>query len=100
MLAGMELTPRGIARSVVRRANSFGATPISSRGVLNRAVGGPGGLKKAVNGKVVLITGASTGIGRAAAVKLAAAGAQVLVVARSEDLLDELVAEVGATGGT
>ena len=100
----MELTPRGIARSVVRsavsRANSFGATPISSRGVLNRAVGGPGALKKAVNGKVVLITGASTGIGRSAAVKLAASGAQVLAVARSEDLLDELVAEIGAAGGT
>jgi short-subunit dehydrogenase len=96
----MELTPRGIARSVVRRANSFGATPISSRGVLNRAVGGPGALKKAANGKVVLVTGASTGIGRSAAVKLAAAGAQVLVVARSEDLLDELVAEIGHAGGT
>jgi len=68
--------------------------------VLNRAVGGPGALKKAVNGKVVLITGASTGIGRSAAVKLAASGAQVLAVARSEDLLDELVAEIGAAGGT
>jgi len=96
----MELTPRGIARSVVRRANSFGATPISSRGVLNRAVGGPGALKKAVNGKVVLVTGASTGIGRAAAEKLAAAGAQVVAVARSEDLLDELVTEIGSAGGT
>lgn len=96
----MDLSARGIAKSVVKRANAFGATPISSRGVLNRAVAGPGALKKAVGGKVVLVTGASTGIGRSAAVKLAAAGAQVLVVARSEDLLDELVAEIGAAGGT
>ena len=96
----MDLSARGIAKSVVKRANAFGATPVSSRGVLNRAVGGPGALKKAVGGKVVLITGASTGIGRAAAVKLAAAGAQVLVVARSEDLLDELVAEIASAGGT
>jgi NAD(P)-dependent dehydrogenase (short-subunit alcohol dehydrogenase family) len=100
MLSSMDLTPRGLARSVVRRANSFGATPISSRGVFNRAVGGPGALKRAVSGKVVLVTGASTGIGRAASVQLAAAGAQVLVVARSEDLLTELVDEIGAAGGT
>ncbi|MFL6174138.1 MAG: SDR family NAD(P)-dependent oxidoreductase [Marmoricola sp.] len=96
----MDLSARGIAKSVVKRANAFGATPISSRGVLNRAVSGPGALRKAVGGRVVLVTGASTGIGRAAAVKLAAAGAQVLAVARSEDLLDELVAEIEAARGT
>jgi len=96
----MDLSASGIAKSLVKRANSFGATPISPRGVLHRAVGGPGVLKRAVGGKVVLVTGASTGIGRAAAVKLAAAGAQVLVVARSEELLTELVAEIGRSGGT
>jgi short-subunit dehydrogenase len=96
----MELTGRGLARSLVRRANAFGATPISSRGVFNRAVGSPGALKRAVSGKVILVTGASTGIGRAASVQLAASGAQVLVVARSEDLLAELVEEIGRAGGT
>jgi NAD(P)-dependent dehydrogenase (short-subunit alcohol dehydrogenase family) len=96
----MDLSARGIAKSVVKRANAFGATPVSSRGVLNRAVGGPGALRKAVGGKVVLITAPSTGIGRAAADQRAAAGAQVLVVARSEDLLDELVAEIASAGGT
>ncbi|MCW2785738.1 MAG: short chain dehydrogenase [Marmoricola sp.] len=101
----MELSGRGIARSVVKRANSFGATPISSRGVLNRAVGrlggadGSGALRKAVGGKVVLVTGASSGIGRSAAVRLAAAGAKVLLVARSEDQLNEVVNEVAASGG-
>ncbi|MCW2855577.1 MAG: short chain dehydrogenase [Marmoricola sp.] len=101
----MELSGRGIARSVVRRANSFGATPISSRGVFNRAVGrlgdadGSGALHKAVGGKIVLVTGASSGIGRAAAVRMAAAGALVLVVARSEDQLAEVVEEVTEAGG-
>jgi short-subunit dehydrogenase len=96
----MDLSGRGIARSLVSRVNSFGATPISSRGVLNRAVGGgAAALRRAVGGKVVLITGASSGIGRAASVKLAAAGALVLVVARSEDHLTELVDEITEAGG-
>ncbi|MET3961331.1 short-subunit dehydrogenase [Marmoricola sp. OAE513] len=102
----MDLSGRGIAKAVVQRANSFGATPISSRSVLNRSVGrigdskGASALRKAVGGKVVLITGASSGIGRAAAVHLAAAGAEVLVVARSEDQLAEVVEEITADGGT
>ncbi len=105
----MERPRRGIvrsaARSAVSRANSFGATPVSPRGVLNRAVGrlsdptGSSALHKAVGGKVVLVTGASSGIGRAAAVRLAAADALVLVVARSEDQLAELVTEVTVAGG-
>jgi NAD(P)-dependent dehydrogenase (short-subunit alcohol dehydrogenase family) len=101
----MDLSGRGIARAVVKRANSFGATPISSRGLLNSSIGrigdadGSTALRKAVGGKVVLVTGASSGIGRAAAVQLAGAGAQVLLVARSEDLLAEVVAEVAAAGG-
>jgi short-subunit dehydrogenase len=103
----MELTPRGVARSVVRRANSFGATPVSSRGMLARALprvgdnrDGLGALRRAVGGKVVLVTGASSGIGRAAAVRFASAGAVVLLVARSEELLDEVAAEITAAGGS
>ena len=41
----------------------------------------------AVNGKTVLITGASSGIGKAAAFKIAKAGGIPLLVARSEDKL-------------
>lgn len=102
----MDLSGRGIAKAVVKRANSFGATPISSRGLLNSSVGrigdadGSHALRKAVGGKVVLVTGASSGIGRAAAVQLAGAGAQVLVVARSEDQLAEVVEEITTAGGT
>ena len=45
-------------------------------------------------GKVVLITGASSGIGKATAVKVADAGATVLLVARSVEKLEETKAEI------
>jgi NAD(P)-dependent dehydrogenase (short-subunit alcohol dehydrogenase family) len=54
----------------------------------------------AVNGKVVLITGASSGIGKAAAFKIAAAGGIPLLVARSADKLEETRQEIEAEGGT
>jgi NAD(P)-dependent dehydrogenase (short-subunit alcohol dehydrogenase family) len=56
-------------------------------------------LSAAVRGKVVLITGASSGIGKAAAVKVADAGATVLLVARSVEKLEETKAEIEAGGG-
>jgi NAD(P)-dependent dehydrogenase (short-subunit alcohol dehydrogenase family) len=56
-------------------------------------------LSAAVRGKVVLITGASSGIGKATAVKAADAGATVLLVARSIDKLEETKQEIEAAGG-
>ena len=56
-------------------------------------------LSAAVRGKVVLITGASSGIGKAAAVKAADAGATVLLVARSLEKLEETKQEIEAAGG-
>ncbi len=53
----------------------------------------------AVNGKTVLITGASSGIGRAAARKIAQAGGIPLLVARSEDKLEEARQEIEDLGG-
>ncbi|HEU5106850.1 MAG TPA: SDR family oxidoreductase [Solirubrobacterales bacterium] len=57
-------------------------------------------LSGAVRGKVILITGASSGIGKATAVKVADAGATVLLVARSLDKLEETKEEIVAGGGT
>ncbi|MFE0028478.1 SDR family oxidoreductase [Amycolatopsis sp. NPDC059021] len=50
-------------------------------------------------GRVVLITGASSGIGRASALKVAKRGAKVLLVARRADELEEVRAEIAAAGG-
>jgi short-subunit dehydrogenase len=57
-------------------------------------------LAKAVKGKRVLITGASSGIGRALALKVGEAGGDVLLVARTKETLDEVAAEIAATGGS
>jgi len=54
----------------------------------------------AINGKVVIITGASSGIGRASAFKIAAAGGIPILVARSLDKLEETKQEIEAAGGT
>ncbi|MGW5113204.1 SDR family NAD(P)-dependent oxidoreductase [Nocardia sp. NPDC004123] len=56
-------------------------------------------LREAVAGKMVLVTGASHGIGKASARKLAAAGAVVLLVARSRTELERLAADITAAGG-
>ena len=50
-------------------------------------------------GKHVVVTGASSGIGRATAVAFAAAGARVALIARRRTLLDEVAGEIARTGG-
>jgi dehydrogenase/reductase SDR family protein 4 len=52
-----------------------------------------------VKGKVVLITGASRGIGRATAIQLASNGARVVVSSRKQEACDELVSHIRALGG-
>jgi NAD(P)-dependent dehydrogenase (short-subunit alcohol dehydrogenase family) len=54
----------------------------------------------AVNGKTVLITGASSGIGKAAAIKIAKAGGIPILVARSEDKLEEAKRQIEDMGRT
>jgi NAD(P)-dependent dehydrogenase (short-subunit alcohol dehydrogenase family)/thioester reductase-like protein len=57
-------------------------------------------LKEELTGKHVLITGASSGIGWATALKVAAAGGVPLLVARNVEKLEEVRAEIVAAGGT
>ena len=55
--------------------------------------------KRTIRGSRILITGASSGIGRAAAVAFAQAGAKIVAVARREDRLKNLAEETKSYGG-
>lgn len=52
-----------------------------------------------LQGRVALVTGASQGIGRACALRLAGAGARVALAARSQEKLRQVAAEIEAAGG-
>ncbi|USD39358.1 MULTISPECIES: SDR family oxidoreductase [Ferrimonas] len=56
-------------------------------------------LEENIEGKIAMVTGASSGIGRSLAIRLAQAGAKVILVARGMELLKEVEAEILAEGG-
>src|SRR5579864_5913880 len=53
-----------------------------------------------LEGKTALVTGSTSGIGKATAVALAARGAHVLVVGRNEQRAKDVVAEIEGSGGS
>ncbi len=55
---------------------------------------------KSIDQQVVVVVGASSGIGRDTALKFAQKGAKVVVSARSKEGLATLVEEISALGGT
>jgi short-subunit dehydrogenase len=57
-------------------------------------------LRGAVKGKVVVITGGSSGIGEAAAIRVAEAGGKVVIVARDEEKLAEVRKKIQSMGGS
>jgi short-subunit dehydrogenase len=82
-----------IAAGGVRTLRAFGQRIPGAGGLL------AGSLSGSVSDRIVLITGASSGIGEAAARQLGEAGATVLLVARTEEKLDAVAEEVKTAGG-
>ncbi|MDP9117080.1 MAG: SDR family oxidoreductase [Actinomycetota bacterium] len=56
-------------------------------------------LSRAIKGKTVMITGASSGIGRATALRVGAAGGRVILVARTAEKLEQTRMEIADLGG-
>jgi len=66
---------------------------------LGRRIRGNVSLEGAVRGRVVMVTGASSGIGKSAAMKIADAGGTVLLVARTPEKLEATREQIEAGGG-
>ncbi len=82
-----------IASQSVRTLRAFGQRIPRAGGLLAQS------LEDAVKDRTVMITGASSGIGKAAAIELGKAGGTVLLVARSEDKLAEVKRQIEIVGG-
>jgi short-subunit dehydrogenase len=85
--------PLDIAAQGYRTLLAFGRRIPTAGGVLAPS------LEDAVNGRLVLITGASSGIGKATAMKVGAAGGITLLVSRTREKLEEVAAEIEDVGG-
>ena len=66
---------------------------------IGRRLQGSVSLEKAVRGRVIMVTGASSGIGKAAAMKIAEAGGTVLLVARTPEKLEDTRQAIEEGGG-
>jgi short-subunit dehydrogenase len=82
-----------LATQGVRTLRAFGQRVPEVGGLLAQS------LEDAVSDRIVMITGASSGIGRSAAIELGKAGGTVLLVARTEDKLIEVKRQVELVGG-
>ena len=90
--------PFAAMSNIVNTPNSAGRyRPFYLRNLLDAMQGRT--LRDAVEGKTVLITGGSSGIGEAAAMKIAEAGGAVVLVARTREKLEAVAEEVRASGG-
>ncbi len=102
----VEATPTATARrtngkALTHRANGKPlARPANGKPLARRANGRPAATEARgpLAGKVAIVTGASRGIGRATATKLAEQGARVALVGRDAERLAELQAELDASG--
>src|ERR1700743_1173786 len=91
--------PFAALSDIINTPNSAGRyRPFYLRNLIDAVQGRT--LADAVQDRTILITGGSSGIGAAAAKKIAEAGGQVVLVARTQEKLEEVADEVRADGGT
>jgi short-subunit dehydrogenase len=91
--------PFAAASNIINTPNSAGRyRPFYFRNLLEAVQGRT--LNDAVEGKITLITGASSGIGAAAAKKIAEAGGIVVLVARTLENLEKVAKEIRGGGGS
>src|ERR1700739_1598015 len=90
--------PFAAVSNIINTPNSAGRyRPFYLRNLLDAGQGRP--LSEAAEGKTVLITGASSGIGEAAAKKIAEAGGAVVLVARTRENLEKVADGIRSSGG-
>jgi short-subunit dehydrogenase len=99
-LTGLVEKPFAAVSDLLNTPNSAGRyRPFYLRNLLDVVQGRT--LDDAVDGTITLITGGSSGIGEAAAKKIAEAGGEVVLVARTQENLEKVAAEIRAIrGGT
>ncbi|OBJ54592.1 SDR family NAD(P)-dependent oxidoreductase [Mycobacterium sp. 1423905.2] len=91
--------PIAAVSHIINTPNSAGRyRPFYWRNLLDAVQGHS--LREAVDGKTILITGGSSGIGEAAAKKIAGAGGAVALVARTRENLEKVADDIRADGGT
>jgi short-subunit dehydrogenase len=98
-LTGLIEKPIAVVSSIMNTPNSAGRyRPFYLQNLIDALRGDT--LQDAVKDKVVVITGASSGIGEATARKIAAAGGTVALVARTRENLEKVADGIIAAGGT
>ncbi|HTZ14619.1 MAG TPA: SDR family NAD(P)-dependent oxidoreductase [Mycobacterium sp.] len=91
--------PFAAMSNLVNTPNSAGRyRPFYLRNLLDAVAGRT--LEDAADGRIVLITGGSSGIGEAAAKKIAEAGGEMVLVARTPENLEKVADEIRSSGGT
>lgn len=98
-LTGFVEKPIAAVSNLVNTPNAAGRyRPFYLRNLLDAVQGRT--LPDAVEGTITLITGGSSGIGEAAAKKIAEAGGEVVLVARTRENLDKVADNIRSSGGT
>ena len=98
-LTGFVEKPIAAMSNLVNTPNSAGRyRPFYLRNLLDAVAGRT--LEDAADGRIVLITGGSSGIGEAAAKKIAEAGGEVVLVARTPENLEKVADEIRSEDGT